>query len=93
MTSEQRTYVQAADIAEIEFECVSCSSRTSVPIASFKEPPIRCNVCNKQGQWLVPGSPEFMNIIDFVRSLKDFAAPEANGGQRFNLRFRVRPMP
>jgi hypothetical protein len=68
MTVETRTTIQLSDIANVEFECRKCGSKTVWPIGVAKSPPIKCH-CEEQ-QWMVHGGDQFMSIARLLQLIQ-----------------------
>jgi hypothetical protein len=87
MTVETRTTIELGDVKAVEFECSNCHVKTIVPLNKFKQPPISCRGCNSE-QWFVPGSEDFNDLIQMVRSMERFSKPN----KLFSMRFDISPV-
>ncbi len=86
MMIETKTTFQLADVKAIELECANCGAQSVIPLAQFTNPPIRCTVCDSS-QWLVPGSDDFRDLVQLVRTMERFSQ---SNGKLFRLRFQLK---
>jgi len=80
MTVQTSTTLELNDVAGIEFECEMCHTKTVLPVANFKNPPIHCPFCEKSQQWFVPGSRDFSDLAAFGRAIQWFSGNEKPKG-------------
>jgi hypothetical protein len=86
MTSEQRTFVEAGDLSEVELCCDACKTRVSCPLDKPFSVPNACPSCN--APWLHQHKQDerkealyrFFESLKVIRGLKSVP---------FQLRFRV----
>ena len=78
MTIQSTTHIEAGDIKSIEFECSACHSKMSVPMQTFSSPPTSCMACENAGQWLIPGSEDYRDIVNIGHILRRLAKASKN---------------
>jgi hypothetical protein len=90
MTKEERVFIEANDLEEIELACTNqdCGSKTKVSLSLTGDSltlPYICPSCNTD--WFNRGGddPRKSAIFDLRRALKTLGSAEKN----FNVRFRV----
>jgi hypothetical protein len=86
MTISTKTTLDVSDIQAIEFECMSCHSKVTMPVNTFGGPPISCMTCESREQWFIPGSQDHANVVQLGRIFRDCAK---NDKKRFAMRFEI----
>jgi hypothetical protein len=88
MTQEERLFISAEDILELEFRCsnAGCGLRLTFQIDKSMPPPMGCPACN--AGWFVPHKDDerkttLYAFIDSVRKLREMKSLP------FTLRLRV----
>jgi DNA-directed RNA polymerase subunit RPC12/RpoP len=85
MTVETRTTIALSDIKGYEFECSECHSKTVRPLSAPIDMPIQCPACRGK-QWMIPGSPAFSALRQFLGFLQQ---PAVNGSEGFSFRLEI----
>lgn len=85
MTTQTKTKIDFADVHAIEFECNSCHAKMTVPLATFREPPVNCYSCESE-QWLIPGSTDHS---DYRMLAQIFARIAKRNLEHFSVRLEL----
>jgi hypothetical protein len=88
VTREERVFINADDLLELEIACRNegCSARVAYSLSDSLKPNIVCPVCNKD--WFEQqGDPYRQALIAFASILRQMR--EMHPTHRFDLRLRV----
>lgn len=88
MTQEQRVFITADDVLELELCCTNdrCNARISYPVSKGFSPPIVCPSCNQS--WFMPGRDDerktlLYSFVDSIKKMRELKSLP------FTLRMRV----
>lgn len=87
MTRENRIFITASDLTEMELRCVhdGCKAKVSVPLGDGTKIPRVCPVCN--AEWFSPVSDDRRNnLLTLASSLRNL---RQLSGAEFSVAFRV----
>jgi hypothetical protein len=87
MTREDRVFIDAGDLVELEFRCThdDCKAKVSIPLGDSTKVPRICPVCS--AEWFSPGSDDRRsNLITLASSLRSL---RQISGAEFSVAFRI----
>jgi hypothetical protein len=87
MTVETKTTIQPSDIITVEFECKKCHSLRTWPIAVARHPPVACNCCEADDQWMTTGGDVYAALTDLIALLQRFGKAQ---NEPFAIRLGVK---
>ncbi|MGO9316220.1 MAG: hypothetical protein ACLPXT_15865 [Terracidiphilus sp.] len=93
MTFEYRLLVGFEEIEAVVFECLTCKTRTSIPVAEFNKPPAQCpkqHVWNT-GEPVLEGKPVFHVLAMLLGKLAD-PTLQKHCGFRVSLEFPAKKL-